>query len=478
MFRTIRFRLTLWYVLTLAVILTASSIFWISNLSRTLLQHVDERLLLVADNISTYHFTQHAPQPAQPSCEGLQSFIGRHSWHSYVQVLNAEGTITCTTPNLDRFRLPLNKEALLHAARGEPYFESIDSLDTHAVRVLTFPILEQGKIFELIQVGEDLGAADDTVRHFRTTLLTFSPLLFLGLAMGGWFLAGRTLAPVLRLTQMMQKITVENLGERLPVSRTGDELAHLTENFNVMLGRLSDSVERIRQFSGDASHELRTPLAILKGETEVALRWAKDPEELRSTLASNLEEIDRMGRIIDDLLSLAKSDSGEMKLTITEFSLSDMLQDLYLSGRTLGETKDIQVHLHLQVEQEITIRGDQLLIHRMLLNLLSNGIKYTLSGGHVDISLRLDNGHAVIAFRDSGIGIDPRHLPHIFERFYRVDESRNRAIGGTGLGLAIVKAIAEAHRGRIDVVSTREVGSTFTVTLPLAGPPPAKSSRD
>lgn len=474
MFRSVRFRLTLWYVLTLAVILTASGIFWVSHLSHTLLQHTDERLQLVAENIATFHFTQHAPNFDEPHCEKLKDFIDSHGWSTYIQTLNAQGTISCTSTNLSDFRLPLNKSALLHSARGEPYFETIDSLPTGPVRILTFPILEQGKIFELIQIGENLAAAEETVRHFRAALLTFSPLLFLGLATAGWFLAGRTLAPVLRLTQMMQKITVENLGERLPVGKSGDELARLTENFNVMLGRLADSVERIRQFSGDASHELRTPLAILKGETEVALRWAKDPEELRITLASNLEEIDRMGRIIDDLLNLAKSDAGELKLTVTEFSLSDMLQDLYLSGSTLGEAKQIQVTLQLQVEREITIRGDQLQLHRMLLNLLSNSIKYTPNGGQVDISLRIDNGHAMIAFRDSGIGIDARHLPHIFDRFYRVDESRNRSIGGTGLGLAIVKAIAEAHRGRVEVVSTPGVGSTFTVTLPLAGPPQEK----
>lgn len=471
MLRSIRFRLTLWYVLTLAVIMTASAAFWVSHLSRTLTTHVDETLLLQAESIATFHFAEHAPNLHKPHCDGLLEFIRNRDWHSYVQVLNSQGTVACSTPNLKEQWLPLSKTALLFAARGEPHLETIDSAQGTSLRVLTYPILEQGKIFEVVQLGSDLTAIDDTVQHFRNTLLFFSPLLFLGLAAAGWFLSGRTLEPVVRLTRMMQQITVENLSERLHFDNRGDELSQLTENFNAMLARLGTSVERIRQFSGDASHELRTPLAILKGETEVALRWAKDTDELRTTLASNLEEIVRMERIIDDLLSLAKGEAGELRLNLVDFSLSDTLQDLYLAGNLLGESKSITVQLELKVEQEIILRGDQLQVHRMLLNLVSNGIKYTPEGGRVTLSLALDRQHAVIAVADTGFGISAKHLPHIFERFYRIDESRNRAIGGTGLGLAIVRAIVLAHHGTIDVQSEPGQGSIFTVRLPLQGPP-------
>jgi heavy metal sensor kinase len=277
---------------------------------------------------------------------------------------------------------------------------------------------------------------------------------------------------VVGITRAIHKINLDNLSERLPLPKAGDEFAQLALTFNTMLARLADAVERIRYFTADASHELRTPLAILRGETEVTLRWAKDPEELRRTLTSNLEEIDRMGRIIDDLLSLAKSEAGELHLNLTEFSLSDMLQDIYLMGSSLGQPKEIKVALDLQVEREIFIRGDQLQLHRMLLNLISNAVKYTPAGGSATLQLSISGTEAVIAVSDSGIGIPAQHLPHIFQRFYRVDESRNRAIGGTGLGLAIVKSIAESHGGRIEVASTPGVGSTFTVHIPLAGPPP------
>ena len=213
-------------------------------------------------------------------------------------------------------------------------------------------------------------------------------------------------------------------------------------------------------------------MAILKGETEVALRWAKGPEELRATLVSNLEEIDRMGHIIEDLLSLAKSEAGELYLKITEFSLSDLLQDLYLIGNHIAEAKTIAVQLHLSVEGEIRIRADQLQIHRMLLNLVTNAIKYTPAGGRVSLSLAVKNDLAFVAIADSGYGIASQHLPHIFERFYRIDEARNREAGGAGLGLAIVKSIAVVHGGDVSVTSEPGVGSTFTVRLPLSGPPP------
>jgi heavy metal sensor kinase len=303
-------------------------------------------------------------------------------------------------------------------------------------------------------------------------LLLFSPLAMTLLSFGGWFLAGRLLEPVVNITRAARRINAGNLSKRIHVEDTRDELSQLAETFNSMLARLEDSFNRTRQFTADASHELRTPLAILKGETEVALRWGKDPEELRQTLESNLEEIDRMGRIIEDLLLLAKSEAGELRLDIREFSLGDLLQDLYLQGKTLGEQKAIDISLSLQVIEDIRLKGDQFHLHRLMLNLVNNAIKYTPENGRVEIRLAVEGNEAVLAVADSGIGIAAEHLPHLFERFYRVDEARNRSAGGTGLGLAIVKSIAEAHEGRVEIESTPGTGSVFTIRLPLSGPIP------
>ena len=441
-------------------------------LSRQLHILVDERILLIAEEVSSFHFKTHEGFPLMETpdashCQNLENFIRRHNWGSFVQVVNNRGTIACSSSNLKDFHLPLDKAALQSAALGKPYFETVRTLTPAPLRLLTFPVTNQGRITGLVQVGESLEQVEGTLEHLRLILLTFSPLALTALSIGGWFLAGRALSPVVRISRAARKINAENLYQRLPTTGTQDEIAQLAETFNSMLARLENSFDKVRQFTGDASHELRTPLAILKGETEVALRWAKEPEELRGTLESNLEEINRMDRILADLLALARSEAGELHLNIVEFSLSDMLQDLYLQGKSLGATKNLSVSLNLQVTEEIRLEGDQLQLTRMFLNLLTNAIKYTPEGGRVSISLATQGHEAVVAVGDTGIGIAREHLAHIFDRFYRVDEARNRLVGGTGLGLAIVKSIIDAHGGRIDVESVPDRGSEFTVYLPL-----------
>lgn len=467
--RSIRFRLTLWYSLTLAVILAASGVFWHAYLGRNLLWQIDEKLLIIAEDVRFFH-REIATPAGGDHCPGLEDFVRRHDWQEFVQILDESGEIACASSNIDSFRLPLGEMAQQHVLHGANYFETVRGVQPYPLRLLSYPVIEDGELVDIIQVGESQEGMARTLAGLRLTFLVFSPLALLILILGGWYLAGQALAPMVRMARAARQITAENLSERLPVEQTGDEIALLADNFNAMLARLEASFRKIRQFSGDASHELRTPLAILRGETEVTLRWARDPEEYRRTLESNLEEINRMGRIIEDLLTLAKSDAGELPLEIRELSLSDLLQELYLQGNTLGEGKGIAVTLRLEVAEEIRLRGDELRLRQMFLNLIANGIKYTPSGGRVEISLAVQGEDAVVSVTDTGIGIPAEHIPHIFDRFYRIDKARNRADGGTGLGLAISKGMVEAHAGRITVASVPGQGSTFTVILPLQGP--------
>ncbi len=470
---SIRFRLTFWYVVTLAVILTASGLYWYWTFSRSQQEYVDEKLRVVAEDVVSFHLlSYHVPaRRPLPECLGheLEEFIRSHNWSEYVQFLDNEGNTLCSTSNLKKNFLPISAEAKRKAQGKQFYFETI-RFDDETLRLLTYPVVAESRLVNIVQIAEDLSPMYKTLRQHRLSLLIYSPLLLLVLAAGGWLVAGRTLAPVTKLAGAVRRISAENLSQRLGVHVCEDEIADLQRTFNSMLERLEESFNKVRQFTADASHELRTPLAILKGETEVALRWAKNADELRNTLESNMEEIDRMGRIIEDLLALAKSEAGEIPLAMIDLNLNDLLRDIYLQGKTLAAAKNINFTLNLNVDREIYLRGDQLQLHRMLLNLISNGIKYTPAGGKVEVFLSATETTARIRVVDTGIGIAKEHFPNLFDRFYRIDEARNRDVGGSGLGLSIVKWIVDAHGGMITVASELNKGSEFTVVLPLAGP--------
>lgn len=313
------------------------------------------------------------------------------------------------------------------------------------------------------------------IQYFKIAILLSYPLLILIMVLLFRRKLRLSLQPLKVLTQKCATINIHNLEARLSSMGNSEEANQFVTACNAMLDRLESGAKRMRQFSGDASHELRTPLTILRGETEVALRWGKTIDEFRAAMQSNMEEIDRMGRIIEDLLTLAKSESGELPLSIKQLSLSDLLQELYMQGSSLAEEKAVEVTLIHQADSELIIYGDDLRLRQMFLNLLTNAIKCTDSGGEITITAQRDNdnnnNNIIVSITDTGIGISPEHLPHIFERFYRTDKDRNRTSGGTGLGLAIVKWVIETHGGSIDVDSTPGVGTTFKVTLPVAGPP-------
>jgi len=440
-----------------------------------MLNHIDKEILIIAEDVAIFHLGVHESTGNSSShqsslCRNLEDFVRKHNWASYVQVVNDRGSIACFSENMASLRLPLDKKALQSAQKGTPYIQTYKGLGPGSIRMITYPVFIGNRLSDMIQIGQPMSAMEEALHHHRLNLLLISPLIFFLLSLTGWLLSGRAIEPMINITDAAQKINAENLSRRLPVGKGGDEIDRLAETINATLDRLANSFDKIKQFTGDASHEMRTPLAILKGETEVALRWAKDPEELRTTLESNLEEINRMDRILEDLLSLAKSEAGEINLKVRPFSLSDLLQDLYLQGNALAEQKGMDVSLKLDVDREITIEGDALQLRRVFLNLLTNSIKYTPEGGKIELRLSLSDDDVVVDVRDDGIGIDEKHLPHLFDRFYRVDDARNRSAGGTGLGLAISKALVDAHRGRIAVSSTVGKGSCFTVYLPLKGP--------
>jgi two-component system OmpR family sensor kinase len=256
------------------------------------------------------------------------------------------------------------------------------------------------------------------------------------------------------------------LDEYIDIGSKRDELGKLADTFNEMISRLRDAFQRINQFSIDVSHELKTPLTILKGGTEVALRKDRGAKEYRDLLVSHLEEIDRMSSIIEDLLLLSKADTGRMQLNLEEVALRDLILEVYMDMKIFAEKKSVEL-LVGEVE-DAKVKGDELKLRRMLWNIVDNGIKYTQTGGKVEISSALENGGVRIEVRDTGIGIADVDLKYVFDRFYRADRARNRE-NGTGLGLSISKWIAEAHKGVIEVESRVSSGSLFSIRLPING---------
>ena len=285
---------------------------------------------------------------------------------------------------------------------------------------------------------------------------------------GGLLLANQALFPVDRLTRAAEEIEAGDLAKRVQVPAKMDELGRLAVTFNRMIARLQAAFERQRQFTADASHEMRTPLAVMRGDIEIALRRDRKPEEYRSVLTSNLEEIIRLSRLVEDLLMLARADAGQSLLQCEPMDLAELCAQVteYLSP--LAEEKGQQL---IYTPPEITplkISGEAQRLKQMLLNLLDNAVKYTPTNGSIRLRLMQDQHDAILSLSDTGRGIPEEDLSHIFERFFRHSRSTSdKTVQGFGLGLSIVKWIVDSHGGKISAASTLGQGTTFTVRLPL-----------
>jgi heavy metal sensor kinase len=291
---------------------------------------------------------------------------------------------------------------------------------------------------------------------------------------GGYFLARRSLSPVVEMSTQAGRIGADNLHDRLHVANPRDELGHLAQSFNSLLDRLDQSFEQQRRFMADASHELRTPVAILCGEADVALSQpSRSPEEYRASLDILRAEAKRLKHIVDDLFTLARADAGQYPLTPTGFYLDELVTDCSRSMRTLAAAK--QITLCCDSSKEMPIHADEALLRRMIVNLLDNAIKYTQPGGKVSVTRDVQDSQYRVSVSDNGHGIPGELQSRIFERFFRADKVRSRSEsdgGGAGLGLSISRWIVQAHGGQLELTRSDEGGSTFTVLLPATAVQP------
>jgi heavy metal sensor kinase len=328
-----------------------------------------------------------------------------------------------------------------------------------------------------VELGVSTVPIEAALNRLLDLLALLLPVLIVCAAGGGYWLVSWALRPVDRLSQTAEQMSLQNLSLRLPVVPSGDALERLSISFNTMLGRLRDSVQTSRRFLADASHELRTPLTVVKGELEELTRESQvTGNDLRERIGSVLEEVARLEHLVSGLLVLSRLDAGETQGAWVDVDLAELALNTAEHMQLMAEDRGVEINV--SELQKTVIQGDRARLKQIIVNLLDNAIRFTLRGGTVWLRTAADNAGSILEVADTGVGIPPSAIAHVFDRFFRVDEARSREDGGAGLGLAIVKSICLAHGAEIEVESRTEYGSCFRVTFPRRSRVPAPSAPD
>jgi len=450
-FRSIKFKLTLWYLIVLSILLVLFGAISYILLAYNLYQNLDNSLRTRAAEIGTNLNTQ----------IGGMTLTVQQQLGEMVLIYDYRGNVLLSSgPVLDS---GIVQSVIQQTSAGTETIISTTTTDGQRVHLYAVSV-SSSQFSPILVVGRSIGETSQALDSFVQTLVIAVAVTLVLAGAGGLFLAWRAFKPVDEITRAAKGIEETDLSRRIEV-RSNDELGRLAATINEMIGRLEKAFERQRQFTADASHELRTPLSVIEAEATLALRRERSPDEYQKSLVSVNEEVDYMSSILEKLLMLARADAGKEQMNFINVNLKDLITAIAPDIEMLANEKGLQ--FALSVEDGLVTKGDEIKLKQLFLNLLDNDIKYTAEG-KVSISLSQLDKNAVITISDTGMGIPPEHLPHIFERFYRVDKARSRSEHGTGLGLAIVKYIVDAHNGKIEVTSELGKGSTFTVTLPLA----------
>jgi heavy metal sensor kinase len=332
----------------------------------------------------------------------------------------------------------------------------------------------------LVESGVSYQQVEEVLHGLLLTFAIYVPFIVALAVSGGYWLMRNSLRPVDEITQKAEGITSTNLSQRLPLIKTGDELERLSTALNRMIARLDDAFQQAKRFSADASHELRTPLTILQLELEAIAQNHPFPADVLDQIGSALEETSRLSRIVENLLTISRLDAGEARMEMAQVDLGKLATETAEQMKLLAEEKSLS--MKCDVSRGVYVTGDRSRLTQVIVNLVDNAIKYTREGGEISLKVHSNENMAELEITDTGTGISPESLPHIFERFYRADKARSRESGGAGLGLAIVKAICTAHGGEIKVTSAEGQGTRFTIGLPVnsstSTPPPTPSATD
>jgi heavy metal sensor kinase len=460
----VRARLTAWYVLLLALILAALGSFLLLRLRADLVAEVDEALDAQAAGVLA-------------DDDGLAVIAGRRvaglpPGETAAQLLSADGQVRdragsaapdqplLTPAMLRRVLAGHQLRAEVRAGPGGPRY-----------RLLALRRTGRGAPTALV-VAAPLADVDRSVQRLRLLLLVAGPIALALAGGGGWLLTRAALRPVDRMTEQAGAIGADRLGDRVSVPDAADELTRLARTLNGMLERIERGVVSQRRFVADASHELRTPLAVMRAELEVALRGQDPAADASEVLDSTAEEVARMSKIVDDLLTLAHRDENRLELLVEPVDLGGVATAVAAQLRPLAEAAGVE--LGVEAPPVAAVMADRARLAQVVTNLVDNAVKYTGAGGSVQVRVWEQADGVRLAVADTGPGIAPEHLPRVFDRFYRLDAARTRSRGGSGLGLAICRELVEAHGGRIWAESVPGAGSVFALALPVQPPAPAE----
>jgi heavy metal sensor kinase len=433
--RSIQFKLTVWYACALAASLALFSGTIFLALRQQLTRSLDSDLADSAARFQSYFLHQAELESGNHLKGELVEFCEALPESSYVELIGDGGF---------EFRYPDRRSALRHQRRIQKSFK-------------------RGNESFHLSVSASAESIHRAMDLLRFLLAGLAPALIAAACIGGALLSRRALRPVDEVTSAARMIGVENLSQRLPVPRTGDELQRLTEVWNSMLDRLETAVKALSQFAEDASHELRTPLAVIRTGAEIALRRARSPESYRESLSAIAVEAERMTRMVDDLLFLARSGASADRMPMRPVDTAEIVRAVVSELKELAAGRGIQVRTNF-AENCPPISGNEPALRRLLLALIENAIKYSKEGGLVTVTVSGAAERVRIAVEDFGVGISPADLPHIFQRFYRADTARSES--GYGLGLSLASTIAQLHGATIDARSRQGEGSLFTVEFP------------
>jgi heavy metal sensor kinase len=457
----IRVRLTAWYAVLLGAILTALGTFVVLQLDADLQDRVDRDVTVAAEKIGTDYAAGGKTELRGTAAAALPRT------GAATQVLDRAGRVLVAFGAASPMRPLVPADVRADALLGEPRVVGIHvGARENRFRAWVGPVRRLGRRHVMV-VAESLREAQAPVRRVLMLLLLAGPAALAATALVGWWLARKALLPVERMASAASAIEIDHMKERVAVPRAADELRHLAVTLNAMLDRLERGVTEKRRLVADASHELRTPLAVMRTELDVSLRADDLSGPAREVLESTRDEVDRMSRTVDNLLTLGQVDEGRLRLLTTTVDLWDAIEGAVRPLLALAAHKGVRVVLDGRGAHDRTVASaDRQRLHQALTNLIDNAIKYTPSGGEVRVCAWRNEAEIGVTVTDDGPGIPAEARAHVFDRFFRVERAPGRDAGGSGLGLAICREIARAHGGRVFIESEEGTGSAFSFALP------------